>query len=81
MIGDANNLKVIHSMDMGETWDEFDVPTTLPNIRLRFLGFTSEQDGYLVLTGERTMGFEAHTIFKTSDGGKTGWSQDSFRIK
>ena len=84
VIGEANNLKFLQSTDMGETWDEVDVPTSLPNIRLRFLGFTSEQDGYLILTGERTMGFEAHTVFKTSDGGKnwveSGFVQDTNRL-
>ncbi|MFA9559013.1 WD40/YVTN/BNR-like repeat-containing protein [Evansella sp. AB-rgal1] len=64
-------LIVFLSEDMGKTWEEVVVPIYGEVGRLAILGFTSEQEGYLFVTGERTMSFEAHFIFKTDDGGKT----------
>lgn len=72
VIGDGSNLRILQSTDKGESWDELDVPCPFNRgVRLRLLGFTSEKNGYLILTGDRTMGFEANAILKTNDGGKT----------
>lgn len=74
------NVKVIYSSDKGGTWKESTVPGTFPSVRLRMLGFTSDQNGYLIVTSDRTMSFEANIVFKTNDGGKswkkTGSVQD-----
>lgn len=72
VIGDGANLKILQSTDKGKSWDEWNVPSPYKRgVHLRLLGFTSKQDGYLILTGDRTMGFEANTVLKTHDGGKT----------
>jgi hypothetical protein len=44
---------------------------------MRLLGFTSDQDGYLIVTGDKTMSWEAHFVFKTNDGGKTWYNAGS----
>ena len=67
----VENVKVIYSEDKGETWRESNVPGTFPSVRLRMLGFTSNQNGYLIVTSDRTMSFEANVVFKTNDGGKS----------
>ncbi|UJL46195.1 hypothetical protein KFZ58_17860 [Virgibacillus sp. NKC19-16] len=72
--GRESNLHVLQSNDMGETWDEVDISTPFPAARMRLIGFTSEQDGYLIVTGGRTMSAEGHLVFKTNDGGKN-WEQ------
>lgn len=70
-IEEGTYLTVLYSDDKGKTWNRSTFPSPIPVVRLRLLGFTSEQNGYLILTGDRTMSFEANTSFKTSDGGKT----------
>lgn len=67
------HFKVLQSTDEGVTWKKSNV-TDSPSVRLRLLGFTSEQDGYLIITSDRTMGFEANAIYKTNDGGEN-WRQ------
>lgn len=67
-----NGLRVLISNDEGETWDTVTVSDQgLPGERFKKLGFTSDKDGYLIITGDKTMSWEAHFIFKTNDGGKT----------
>lgn len=65
---------VIYSTDKGETWKESSVPGSFPSVSIRILGFTSKQNGYLIVTNDRTMSFEGHVVFKTTDGGKS-WKQ------
>ncbi|WP_052353866.1 WD40/YVTN/BNR-like repeat-containing protein [Neobacillus jeddahensis] len=69
VIGNNDQVRILLSEDKGKKWKEVPVPSTLPGIRMRLLGFTSEQDGYLILTGDKTMSWEANMIFKTHDGG------------
>ena len=66
-------FKVLQSTNEGETWESFDV-TNSPGVRARFLGFTSEENGYLIISYDRTMGFEGNAIYKTNDGGEN-WTQ------
>ncbi|CEG25455.1 WD40/YVTN/BNR-like repeat-containing protein [Bacillus sp. B-jedd] len=67
-----NGLRVLISNDKGETWDTVTVSDQgPPGERFKKLGFTSDEDGYLIITGDKTMSWEAHFIFKTNDGGKT----------
>ncbi|WP_251548672.1 WD40/YVTN/BNR-like repeat-containing protein [Neobacillus muris] len=71
VIGNNENVRILLSTDKGENWSEVPVPSTLPGIRMRLLGFTSDQNGYLILTGDKTMSWEANAIFRTNDGGKS----------
>ncbi|MED4207217.1 hypothetical protein [Neobacillus mesonae] len=74
VIGNDQNVRILLSTDKGKSWSEEPVPNTLPGIRMRLLGFTSDRDGYLILTGDKTMSWEANVIFVTRDGGKN-WSK------
>ncbi|MCL6572854.1 MAG: hypothetical protein K6T88_14420 [Bacillus sp. (in: Bacteria)] len=76
VISDNKMVRILLSSDKGETWSEVPVPNKLPGIRMRLLGFTSEQHGYLILTGDKTMSWEANAIFKTNDGGKIWQESD-----
>lgn len=69
-LGD-NDLRIIQSNDKGKTWNTSSIKSPFPAIRMRLLGFTSDENGYLILSGDRTMSSEAHAVFKTNDGGKT----------
>lgn len=71
VLGDGDSVRILLSTDKGNQWSRAPVPNTLPGIRMRLLGFTSEQDGYLILTGDKTMSWEANVIFKSKDGGKS----------
>lgn len=72
VIGGGDSLRIMQSTDEGKTWVEDDVSNPFVNgSRLRILGFTSKKEGYLILTGDRTMSFEANTVLKTHNGGET----------
>lgn len=71
VIGSGMYLRILQSTDEGETWNEYNVQSPFDGVRLRKLGFTSKENGYLILTGDRTMSFEGNAVLKTHDGGKT----------
>jgi hypothetical protein len=77
VIGGNETVRVLLTVDQGDTWEEIFITDELPGVRLRFLGFTSDQDGYLILTGYRTMSSEGHLVFKTNDGGQSWYKTDS----
>lgn len=64
------HLQLLVSTDKGESWGKAEI-TQLPGIRARFFGFTSAQNGYAIVTNDRTMGFEANAVYKTNDAGNT----------
>jgi hypothetical protein len=74
IVGGLQNIKVLQSTDQGETWDEAQVPSPFQAIRMRIIDFVSKEVGFLILTGDRTMSWEANRIFKTEDGGET-WQE------
>lgn len=72
-----NRLRVLISKDKGESWNEILVSDQLPELRMRILGFASEMDGYLIVTGDKTMSSEANFVFKTNDGGQSWYDVGS----
>jgi hypothetical protein len=62
---------VLVSRDKGKSWNRTLVSDKLSSIRMLKLGFTSDQNGYLIVTGDKTMSWEANFIFKTNDGGQS----------
>jgi hypothetical protein len=77
VIGGNETVRVLLTKNQGSTWEEVFITDELPGVRLRFLGFTSEENGYLILTGYRTMSSEGHLVFKTNDGGQTWYKTES----
>ncbi|WP_141652138.1 hypothetical protein [Paraliobacillus sp. PM-2] len=71
VVGGYQNIKVLQSTDRGETWNESSVPSPFQAVRIRILDFVSENNGFLILTGGRSMSWEGNMIFKTNDGGST----------
>ena len=71
VLGGNGELRLLLSTNQGESWNEVVVSNQLPVVRMRLVGFTSEQDGYLIVTGDRTMRSEGNIVFKTNDGGQT----------
>lgn len=68
-----DQIQLLQTVDAGKTWQTY-VITDSPSIRARYFGFTSENDGYLIISEDRTMGFEANAIYTTNDGGES-WKQ------
>jgi photosystem II stability/assembly factor-like uncharacterized protein len=77
VLGGHGPVHLLLSPDQGETWEKVLVSNEMPGVRMRLLGFTSEQDGYLILTGGRTMSSEGHLVLKTNDGGLSWYKTKS----
>lgn len=67
-------VTVTCSFDQGVTWNTSIVTHDYVSVRRLFLSFPDAQNGFLVITSDRTMWQEAGTLFRTSDGGKT-WKE------
>lgn len=72
--GADGTVTVLTSDDMGKTWSSADIPLDGAAASWNCVGFTSQNDGWLVVCGFVGMGQERHDIYTTSDGGKT-WTQ------
>lgn len=71
IVGGFKQTVILSSTDQGKTWETAELPGAIEGIRLRIIGFTSEQDGYVILSGGRTMSAEGNQVYQTTDGGKT----------
>jgi len=67
-------MTILTSDDMGKTWSRADIPFGGAAASWNCIGFTSQNDGWLVICGFVGMGQERHDIYMTADGGKT-WTQ------
>lgn len=71
----GSSVKVLITEDQGKTWNTSEVPNTIAaNYPVKYIGFSSTHDGWLVLGGGVTMSQQEIRIFETFDGGKT-WNE------
>ncbi|MBD3108342.1 exo-alpha-sialidase [Bacillus sp. AGMB 02131] len=64
-------LKIIYTDDQGTTWQTADIDNEMQSVRVKFCNFPTEEVGYVIAAGGRTMSQEGQVIYKTSDGGET----------
>lgn len=72
--GYQNKLLLKYSFDKGKTWEETVITDKIIGLRFRKVDFLNESFGYVIISGERTMSFEASTVFLTHDGGSS-WQE------
>jgi hypothetical protein len=66
---------VLISNNEGQTWSNYSVADTkADDDTQKYVGFTTKNDGWLLLAGDVAMGHQENRIFQTSDGGKT-WTE------
>jgi photosystem II stability/assembly factor-like uncharacterized protein len=71
VLAESDGLYLLLSTDQGKSWDEVLISHQFTRVRMRVLGFTSEQDGYLIVSNDRTMSFEGNFVLKTNDNGQS----------
>ncbi len=69
--GADKTVTVLTSDDMGKTWSSADILLDGTQASWNCVGFTSQNDGWLVICSFVGMGREQHYIYMTADGGKT----------
>lgn len=68
-------VTVLISNDEGQTWNSYSVANTKANdYQQKYMGFTTKNEGWLLLAGDVASGRQENRIFQTSDGGKT-WNE------
>ncbi|MGE4485770.1 MAG: M56 family metallopeptidase [Oscillospiraceae bacterium] len=67
-------LMIYVSDDMGKTWYTSEINLDGTGVSWTSIGFTSEEDGWLVIANFHAMTYEDNYIFQTSDGGKS-WAE------
>lgn len=71
---DGDPVYVMASEDMGKTWEKSEVIARNVEVSRLYIGFNTQNDGWLVLCNYHGMGHEHNYIYQTADGGKT-WTQ------
>lgn len=69
--GEVPPVSILISGDKGQTWSTYTVTDTTIDYETKYIGFTSKDDGWLLLAGGVAMGRQNNRIFQTSDGGKS----------
>lgn len=65
-------VTVLVSTDKGKTWNRYSVEgTSAKEYPKKYMGFTTQKEGWMLLAGSVTSGRQAYKIFETEDGGKT----------
>lgn len=67
----TEQVTILISDDMGKTWNSANIDLNGAAASWKCIGFTSQNDGWLVVCSFVGMGQEQHYIYMTSDGGKT----------
>lgn len=70
----AAEIYVITSSDLGATWNHSQVIARGIGARKLYVGFTTPENGWLVVCTFHGMGSEDHFLYLTADGGAT-WTQ------
>jgi len=71
----ASPVTVLISNNEGQTWNNYSVADTKADDHTqKYVGFTTKNDGWMLLAGGVAMGHQENRIFQTSDGGKT-WTE------
>ena len=66
------------SRDSGKTWTNQSLPNEDISVNYRnFIGFSDSENGYIIVTGDRTMRQVATICYTTADGGNTWTKQGS----
>ncbi len=66
-----NNLTMVYSDDMGNTWMSSQITDDIDSNRVKFCSFPTKDIGYVVASSGRAMSQEEQTIYVTKNGGKT----------
>jgi hypothetical protein len=62
-------VMVLMGRDKGKTWDSFKVPDTKAgDYEQKYMGFTTRDNGWLLLAGGTSTGHQQNRIFQTADG-------------
>lgn len=64
-------ITVLTSSDKGRTWETVSISFEGCYLSWMTIGFTTKEQGWLVTCSEPALGAEKHSIYVTSDGGKT----------
>ncbi|WP_442853214.1 WD40/YVTN/BNR-like repeat-containing protein [Bacillus sp. EB01] len=68
---ETEGVMVTYSLDKGKTWQNSIVTQSYPGVRYRKVDFLTDNFGYIIVSGSRTMSQEGSSVFLTHDGGKT----------
>ncbi|GGG85942.1 WD40/YVTN/BNR-like repeat-containing protein [Paenibacillus radicis (ex Gao et al. 2016)] len=71
--GKSSPLHVTISNDMGKTWNEYTIEGA-KGYDTKFIGFSSEKEGWIISGGSAGVGQSMNYIYQTSDGGQT-WQE------
>ncbi|SHI14903.1 BlaR1 peptidase M56 [Sporobacter termitidis DSM 10068] len=72
--GDNEPIQVLVSDDKGATWNTYAVDNSDNSRAAKFIGFITQDDGYLVASPGSALGTSKNFVYLTSDGGKT-WKE------
>lgn len=69
----TGSVLITVSKDKGKSWNSYEIHSNDGGYEYmdKYIGFTSENNGYAVLTTSVAMGHQENYIYETSDGGKT----------
>lgn len=68
--GGSQALHVLISDDSGRTWNDYEIPGS-KGYDTKLIGFSTDQDGWIVAGATQGVGQALNHIYFTSDGGKT----------
>ena len=68
---ETSQITTLISNDKGETFKKSIVTNEDIKSRAIYMGFTSQDNGYVVVAGDRAMRFEMTYVFLTNDGGQS----------